>query len=97
MLLTMSTASYRAGLGRAGGRCGGGLPAGRQQGTEIVPVGHRWQAVEHVCQPHLQVVALAVAFGTIDHPHGGEPDAVPASPPDDALTGCDNGLRCTSF
>jgi hypothetical protein len=42
MLLTISSASDRASLGRAGVWRGSGLPAGRQQGAEIVPVGHRW-------------------------------------------------------
>ncbi len=96
MLLTISSTSDRASLGRAGGRCGGGLPAGRQQRTETVPVGHRQQAFEHVGQPDLGVVA--VAFGAIDHPHGGEPrEKVPASPPGDTLTACENpGMVITS-
>jgi hypothetical protein len=65
MLLTISSASGRASLGRVGGRRGGGLPAGRQQRTEIVPVGHGRQAFEHVGQPDLGVVA--VALGALDH------------------------------
>jgi hypothetical protein len=65
MLLTISSASDRAGLGRAGDRRGGGLPAGRQQDTQVVPVGHRRQALEHVGQPDLGVVA--VSFAALDH------------------------------
>jgi hypothetical protein len=65
MLLTISSASDRADRDGAGGWRGGGLPAGRQQGTEIVPVGHRRQAFEHVGQPDLGVVA--VTFGALDH------------------------------
>jgi hypothetical protein len=60
MLLTISSASGRASLG------GGGLPAGRQQRTEIVPVGHGRQAFEHVGQPDLGVVA--VTFAAIANP-----------------------------
>ena len=71
MLLTISSASDRAGLGRVGGWRGGGLPAGRQQGTEIVPVGHRRQAFEHVGQADL--VAMAVAFGAIARPTAENP------------------------
>jgi hypothetical protein len=71
MLLTNSSASGRASLGRAGGRCGGGLPAGRQQDTQVVQVGHGRQALEHVGQPDLGVVAVAyraIARPTAEHP-----------------------------
>jgi hypothetical protein len=40
-------------------------------GTEIVQVGHRRQAFEHVGQPDLRLVA--VAFGAIAHPPGENP------------------------
>jgi hypothetical protein len=65
MLLTISSTSDRASLGRAGGRCGGGLPAGRQQDTQVVAVGHGRQALEHVGQPDLGVVP--VALRAFDH------------------------------
>jgi hypothetical protein len=65
MLLTISSASDRASLGRAGGWHGSGLPSGGQQDAEVVPVGHGRQAFEHVGQPDLGVVA--VTFGALDH------------------------------
>ena len=61
MLLTIFSASGGASLGRAGG----GLPAGGQQDTQVVPVRHRRQAFEHVGQPDLGVAA--VTFGAFDH------------------------------
>jgi hypothetical protein len=65
MVLTISFASDRAGLSRVDGRCVGGSPAGGQQDAEVVPVGHRRKALEHVGQPDLGVVA--VTFGALGH------------------------------
>ena len=65
MLLTIFSASGRAGRDSAGGWRGSGLPSGGQQDAEVVPVGHCRQAFEHVGQPDLGVVA--VTFGALDH------------------------------
>jgi hypothetical protein len=59
MLLTISSASDRASLDRAGGWHGSGLQSGGKQVAEVVPVGHGRQALEHFGQPDFGGVPVA--------------------------------------
>jgi hypothetical protein len=58
MLLTIISGSDRAGHGGEHGCCGGGLPVGGQQDSQIVLIGHGGQTFEHVGQVGFRVVAM---------------------------------------